>query len=43
VLGKSGSVNGALAMIDHLVHAYLRAKPHLDEYADSAPDLAVGM
>jgi CheY-like chemotaxis protein len=34
MLGKSGSVNDAGALIDALVQAYLRAKPYLDDSAD---------
>jgi HPt (histidine-containing phosphotransfer) domain-containing protein len=35
VLGKSGSVNHAVAMIDALVQSYLRTKPYLDDCAES--------
>jgi histidine phosphotransfer protein HptB len=40
MLGKSGSVAGALAMIDELVRAHLRAKPYLDECVASSKESA---
>jgi CheY-like chemotaxis protein/HPt (histidine-containing phosphotransfer) domain-containing protein len=35
MLGKSGSVSDAVALIDALVQAYLRAKPYLDDCAEA--------
>jgi signal transduction histidine kinase/CheY-like chemotaxis protein/HPt (histidine-containing phosphotransfer) domain-containing protein len=35
VLGKSGSVAGAHDIIEALVHAYMQAKPHMDDCAAS--------
>jgi CheY-like chemotaxis protein/HPt (histidine-containing phosphotransfer) domain-containing protein len=40
LLGKSGSVAGALDLIEELVRLYLQVKPHLDDCAEGARDRA---